>query len=130
MILISRCRVLAAAFVAGLAAVLVGACSPIAQPGYFTYVGEPATVSTIEMLWPNGDGMGAFVESTVLSNSAGAETALRYRVTIQFDGGQRTSVVQGATPHMTLGDRVMLRDGQLVPTTAADPVSNTQRTVF
>lgn len=111
-------------------ALSVSACSFTAGSSYVSYLDEPATVSSIELLWPNGQGMGSFVDSTPGTPGALAPEHLLYRVNLVFDDGQHTAITQdGATP-LEVGTRVRIEGGRVVPHPSEDANSNIERARF
>jgi len=109
---------------------LLGACAITPLPASVSYRGEPATVAAIELLWPNGEGMGSFVDSTAGPGGASSVGALLYRVSILFDDGQRASVAQDSSTPVAVGMRVWLEGGRVVEHAADNANTNIQRAKF
>jgi hypothetical protein len=104
-----------------------GACS-LVGPGVPSYRNEAGNVNSIEMAWGDGSGMGAFVDSTVTGTGgpAASSPGLRYRVRVVFDTGFAATVVQDGSVPLSVGERVWIQDGKVLPHDApeTDPKRN------
>lgn len=92
----------------------------VSGPSYLAAAGETAAVKSIELAWPDGRGMGAFVSSIDPQEEPARAAALRYRVFVVFDSGSHTVLMQDGSVALAVGQRVKLSDGRAFPTEAPD----------
>ena len=111
-------------------AVLSYGCAFNFGPATVNYAGEPATISSIELLWPTGEGMGSFVDSTTSAGPPESAGHFRYGITLVFDDGQHERVTQDGSVALAVGTRVRIEGGRVVPHPAGDANSNVQRARF
>jgi len=90
-------------------------------PSYIAAANETAAVKSIELAWPDGRGMGAFVSSIDPQEEPARAAQLHYRIDVIFDSGNRTVVTQDGSVALAVGQRVVLSDGRAYPTDKADP---------
>lgn len=110
------------AFALGFAVAALAGCS-MNQPAYPAWRNESGNINSIEMAWPDGSGMGAFVDTT---GGSAATAALKYRVRIVFDTGFTTTLVQDGSDALEVGERVSIQGGRVVrrETDETDPKRN------
>ncbi len=90
------------------------------QPAYVAAKGETASVETIELAFPDGRGVGAFMSAIDPQNDPALAASQRYRIGVVFDSGNHTVLVQDGTVPLALGQRVKLEAGRALPTDRPD----------
>jgi hypothetical protein len=89
-------------------------------PSYIAAANETAAVKSIELAWPDGRGMGAFVSSIDPQEEPARAAQLHYRVDVIFDSGSHTVLTQDGSIALAVGQRVVLNDGRAYPTDKED----------
>ena len=90
------------------------------QAAYVAARGETASVETIELAFPDGRGVGAFMSAIDPQHDAALAASQRYRIGVVFDSGNHTVLVQDGTVPLALGERVKLEAGRALPTARPD----------
>ena len=111
--------------IAVLASGLLPGCSPVSlpsvprfdgQPSYTAAAGETASVESIELAFPDGRGVGAFLSAIDPGSDPTIAASQRYRVRVVFDSGNHTTLVQDGTVPLAISQRVKLTGGRAFPT--------------
>ncbi len=99
-------------YIAGLTLVMgLAACATDLGSNLPTFSRKAGTIASIEMLWPDGSGMGSFVSAI----GGGATAKLRYRVQVGLeDGHQAFLKVDGDAP-LAVGERVEVDFARIYP---------------
>jgi hypothetical protein len=87
---------------------------------YIAAADETAAVKSIELAWPDGRGMGAFVSVIDPQEEPARAAQIHYRVDVIFDSGSHTVLTQDGSVALAVGQRVVLRDGRALPTDRTD----------